>query len=464
MDILVVIVVGIAVLACGVGGLATGAWLVDRAARDRIRRAEEAAAGALAHAREVEARLGLAEQALAHEQKLGRERVRLLEASQGRLTAEFKALSSEALRESSTSLLSLAEERFATVQSNANRELDARRLAVEHLVAPLGDSLSKMESRLQTMELGRQDAYSALVTQVRALHEGHERLRVETGNLVTALRSPSARGRWGEIQLRRVVEMAGMLHHCDFTEQAGLEGADGRLRPDIVVHLPGDKTVVIDAKAPLEAYLDAVSATDDATARTKLVAHARQLRVHVDKLAAKSYWEALSNAPDFVVLFLPSDQLLSGALEHDAGLMEYAVGNRVLLATPVTLIALLRSVAYGWQQQGLAENARRIAELGREMQDRLARFAEHLAKVGRGLESAVDAYNASVGSFESRVLVTGRRFQDLEVAGRPVPELTTIDLRPRPVASREEGKPTLEPVRSVDSLPAGDAEASAAAG
>src|SRR5439155_23838842 len=239
----------------------------------------------------------------------------------------------------------------------------------------------------------------------------------------------------GEIQRRRVVEMAGMLHHCDFTEQSTLAGEHGRLRPDIVVQLPGDKTVVVDAKAPLEGYLVAVGATDDAQARAKFVVRARQLRAHVGKLAAKSYWESLTNAPDFVVLFLPSDQLLSAALEHDATLMEHAVVNRVLLATPVTLIALRRSVAYGWQQQALADNARRIADLGREMHDRLARFAEHLAKVGRGLDSAVDAYNASVGSFESRVLVTARRFGELEVSDRELPEMGRVDRSSRAVTS-----------------------------
>ncbi len=388
--------------------------------RERLHRAEAAQALAL---RDLE-----------HERSLGVERLRVLTEAHESLTDQFKALSADALRDSSRSLLALAEERFAAVQARATGELDERRSAVEHLVAPIGESLSKMEDRLQSMELTRQDAYSALVTQVRTLHEGHEKLRTETGNLVTALRSPTARGRWGEIQLRRVVEMAGMLRHCDFTEQAELMGDDGRLRPDIVVHLPGDKTVVVDAKAPLDSYLDAVGAVDDGAARLKLIGHARQLRVHVDKLAAKSYWESLGNTPDFVVLFLPSDQLLSAALEHDAGLMEHAVASRVLLATPVTLIALLRSVAYGWQQQSLADNARRIADLGREMQDRLSRFAEHLAKVGRGLETAVDAYNASVGSFESRVLVTGRRFQELEVAGRPVPEVPTIDRRARAVS------------------------------
>ncbi len=436
-----------------VGG-AIGAGAVGVLARARLLAVGQERADARERLHQAEAARALALRDLEHERTLGAERLRVLTEAHDGLTAQFKALSADALRDSSRSLLALAEERFAAVQARATGELDDRRTAVEHLVGPIGDSLAKMEDRLQAMELTRQDAYSTLVTQVRTLHEGHERLRVETGNLVTALRSPTARGRWGEIQLRRVVEMAGMIRHCDFTEQTELVGDDGRLRPDIVVNLPGDKTVVVDAKAPLDSYLDAVGAVDDNTARLKLIGHARQLRVHVDKLAAKSYWESLGNTPDFVVLFLPSDQLLSAALEHDAGLMEHAVASRVLLATPVTLIALLRSVAYGWQQQGLADNARRIADLGREMQDRLARFAEHLAKVGRGLETAVDAYNASVGSFESRVLVTGRRFQELEVAGRAVPDLPTIDRRARAVSSDQPELPTVNtrigPVGAVD--------------
>src|SRR5438552_10578816 len=365
--------------------------------------------------RQAETDTRILEHDLAREREAAAEKLGLLEGAHERLKVEFKAVSADVLRESTSQFLTLAEERLAVTQTRAAGDLDERRQAVEHLVAPLGEALTKMEDRLDTIERARQNAYSTLTEQVRALHDGHERLRTETGNLVTALRSPATRGRWGEIQLRRVVEMAGMLHHCDFTEQSTLAGEHGRLRPDIVVQLPGDKTVVVDAKAPLEGYLDAVGAPDDAQARAKFVVHARQLRAHVDKLAAKSYWESLTNAPDFVVLFLPSDQLLSAALEHDATLMEHAVVNRVLLATPVTLIALLRSVAYGWQQQALADNARRIADLGREMHDRLARFAEHLAKVGRGLDSAVEAYNASVGSFESRVLVTARRFGELEV-------------------------------------------------
>lgn len=337
-------------------------------------------------------------------------------------------------------------------------ELDRRREAVEHLVTPIADSLGKVDGRLEQLEVSRQRAYAGLTEQVRLLHESQELLRGETSNLVTALRSPAARGRWGEIQLRRVVEMAGMLAHCDFEEQATLVTEDGRLRPDLQVRLPGAKTVVVDAKVPLEAYLDACGADDEGECKARLGQHARQLRTHVDKLAAKSYWEQFADAPDFVVLFVPGDQLLSAALEHDAGLMEHAVANRVLLATPVTLIALLRAVAYGWQQEALAENARQIAALGREMQERVVIFAQHFAKVGRGLDRAVDAYNDAVGSLEHRVLVQTRRFGDLGVGDRDVPQPPAVEKRTRSLIGVVGDHATVRELDLVDGGDAGDEE------
>jgi DNA recombination protein RmuC len=289
------------------------------------------------------------------------------------------------------------------------------------------------------------------------LHDTQESLRTETGNLVTALRNPSTRGRWGEMQLRRAVEMAGMLRHCDFVEQATVAGDDGRIRPDVVVRLPGSKSAVIDAKVPLHAYLAAVEATDDGVQTARLRDHARQVRTHIDTLASKAYWSQFADAPDFVVMFLPGDQLLAAAFEHEPALMEHAVANRVLIATPVTLIALLRSIAYGWQQENLAENARQIADAGRVLHERLGTFGGHLRKVGANLDRAVGAFNEAVGSYDARVMPAARRLGELDVAEGEVPGVAAVDRRARPVST---GDPAAAPSRSpggeVIDLTAGD--------
>ncbi len=368
------------------------------------------------------------------ERRAGAEKLELLQQTAAEMEKQFKALSADALDRSSRQFLDLATERFAVAQKQASGDLAQRQQAFEALVKPLGESVGKLETQVEAIERARQQAYGNITEQLRALTDGSRELRTETANLVTALRRPSARGRWGELQLRRVVEMAGMVGHCDFEEQATVTSDDGRLRPDLVVQLPGGKSVVVDAKAPLDAYLDATEAADEEVSRAKLVAHARQIRTHVDKLAAKGYWQQFPDAPDFVVLFIPGDALLSAAYEHDASLIEHAVANRVLIATPVTLIALLRAVAYGWQQESIAENARQIAELGAEMQSRLATYVEHVAKVGRGLDSAVDAYNKSVGSLETRVLVTARKFTELGVSERDIDEPAGLERRPRELA------------------------------
>jgi DNA recombination protein RmuC len=328
-------------------------------------------------------------------------------------------------------LVTINEAKLKSQHDLAAADLEKRQQAVEHMVEPIAESLGEIGSRLEQLEVSRREAYAGLSQQVRSLNESQELLRDQTGNLVTALRNPQARGRWGEMQLRRVVEMAGMLPHCDFEEQSTVTTEDGRIRPDVIVHLPGSKTVVVDAKVALDAYLAAVEESDDVQCKAKLVQHARQVRTHVDKLAAKSYWTQFSDAPDFVVLFVPGDSLLGAALEHDPGLMEYAVANKVLLATPVTLIALLRAVAYGWQQEALADNARQIADVGREMQDRVLTFVKHFGKVGRSLDRAVEAYNDAAGSLEHRVLVQTRRFTELEVNDTDIPAPAPIDKRAR---------------------------------
>lgn len=328
-------------------------------------------------------------------------------------------------------LLTTNEARLKSQHDLAAADLEKRQMAVEHMVQPIAESLGQIGSRLEQLEVSRREAYAGLSQQVRSLYESQELLRDQTGNLVTALRSPQARGRWGEMQLRRVVEMAGMLPHCDFDEQSTLATEDGRIRPDVVVHLPGDKTVVVDAKVALDAYLEAVEARDDAGCKAKMVQHARQVRTHVDRLAAKSYWNQFPEAPDFVVLFVPGDSLLGAALEHDPALLEHAVANKVLLATPVTLIALLRAVAYGWQQEALADNARQIADVGREMQDRVLTFVKHFGRLGRSLDRALEAYNDAAGSLEHRVLVQTRRFTELGVGETEIPPPAPIDKRTR---------------------------------
>ena len=351
----------------------------------------------------------------------------------------MKALAADALSSNNQSFLTLA-----------NSQLETREQAVEHLVAPIKESLKQVDAKLGQLELTRQGAYSALTQQVSQLVETQKELRSETSNLVTALRSPVVRGRWGEMQLRRVVEMAGMLAHCDFVEQATVGSVDGgRLRPDVVVSLPGGKRVVVDAKAPLQAYLDALEAKDEDTRRARLADHARQIREHIAKLSAKSYWSQFDESPEFVVLFIPGETFFSAALEHDPTLIEEGVNQQVILATPTTLIALLRAVAYGWNQETVAESAREVSELGRQLYNRLATLTEHFSKVGRGLESAVRAYNDGVGSFERSVLPGARKLKDHGVSpSSELAELKEIELATRVINTPE--LPAVVPDETAD--------------
>jgi DNA recombination protein RmuC len=348
-----------------------------------------------------------------------------------RLAGAFAEISTQALAQNNEQFLALADARFNEARTQAQGDLDQRQSAFARLLDPLSETLARYERGLQAMELERRGAYEGLNEKVAQLHTGHEQLRKETRNLVTALRSPQTRGRWGEVQLRRVAEMAGMIEHCDFSEQVSTNSDEGRLRPDMIVHMPSGGEVVVDAKVPLEAFLQLLDADDDEERARCQTRHARQLRTHVDQLAKKGYWKQFDRSPQMVVAFIPGDQLLAAAFESDPTLQEHAMANGVLLTTPVTLIALLRTVALGWQQETLAESAREVQRLGAELYDRLRVMGGHMQTLQRSLTSSVDAYNRAVGSFESRVLVSARKFPSLGVQGAEIADLSPIEAAPR---------------------------------
>ncbi len=337
----------------------------------------------------------------------------LLQAKQ-EFTTTFKGLAQEALNGNNRLFLDLAVATLEKTQQQAQNELDKRHVAIQEMVKPVKDSLEKVDAKIQEMEKVRTGAYEGLLQQVKTLNDSQNLLRQQTSSLVQALRTPNVRGRWGEIQLKRVVEMAGMLEHCDFFEQTQLKTNDGVFRPDMLVKLPGSKYIIVDAKVPLAAYLEATEGMDELQRQNKLKEHAKQVRAHISMLAKKSYWDQFSTAPEFVVLFLPGENFFSAALEQDPSLIEYGVDQRVIVATPTTLIALLRAVAYGWRQENLAQNAQEICERARELYKRLVDFGKHMSKLGRSLDSSIESFNKAVGSLESRVLVTARKFNDLD--------------------------------------------------
>ncbi|BBF99867.1 MULTISPECIES: DNA recombination protein RmuC [Pseudonocardia] len=357
------------------------------------------------------------------------------------LKDSFAALSQDALARNNEAFVALAESRIkeATAELSAKAQGDetARAKAVQQLLDPVSAALGRVEGQLRSVEKERESAYAGLREQVRAMAVSSEKLGTETKALVNALRAPQVRGRWGEMQLQRVAEMAGMVEHCDFSTQVSADGEGGGVRPDMIVRLAGGKQVVVDAKVPFAAYLEAVETSDPAVHAQKLTAHARQLRTHVDQLAGKAYWEAFEPTPEFVVLFVPGDPFLEAALRSDPGLLEHAFGRNVVLATPTTLVALLRTVAYGWRQEALARNAAQVHRLGRELHGRLATMGTHVARLGRSLDSVVESYNRTVSSLEARVLVSARKFTELQVSDTELAEPGTVDRTPRAVSAPE---------------------------
>jgi DNA recombination protein RmuC len=363
------------------------------------------------------------------------EQKRLLEEAEKQLKEAFQSLASEALQASNRQFMDLARASFDSLQKEASGDLEQRKVAIGGMVEPLEKAVNELRAEVNKIESARQEAYGGLRTEVQQLATTSKELRLETGSLVSSLKQPQVKGKWGELTLRRAVELAGMSPHCDFVEQVSVEGEEGRLRPDLIVHLPGDTQIVIDAKVPLHASFAATSARSDAEYRAAMAQHASLVRDHMNRLSAKEYWKQFARTPEFVVLFVPGESFFSAALEQDRTLIEDAIEKHVVLASPTTLIALLRAIAYGWNQQLVTENAEKIKNLGKELYDRILKFAEHLSDVAKGLERANKAYNNAVSSFDSRLVPSVRKFRELGVGNADVPDIDPIETSPRPTLS-----------------------------
>ncbi len=407
-------------------GLATGlllGWLITRSFLIRKMMEESAAHG-------------VQKAALEGELKAAAEKIARFEEMKTQMTDSFKALSAQVMQENNRSFIDLAGQTFARYFSAARQEFEVREKAVAESVRPVFEALEKYDRQVQAMENARQKAYGELSQQVLSLSQTQNALQRETGKLVNALRMPQVRGRWGEITLRRVVELSGMQNQCDFFEQQTVQTEDGALRPDMIIRLPGDRKIVVDSKVPITAYLDALESSGPDQAEEGLKRHAHHVQAHIQKLAAKAYWSRFSPTPEFVVLFMPGENFFSAALQQQPGLIEEASEKGVILATPTTLISLLKAVAYGWKQETAAQNARAISELGGELYNRLAMMADHLNALGRDLDRCVTTYNSVVGSFERRVLPSARRFDKMGVTvkgGKTLMASAPVDNRPRTV-------------------------------
>ncbi|VAX12276.1 DNA recombination protein RmuC [hydrothermal vent metagenome] len=332
------------------------------------------------------------------------------------LSDTFSNLSRQALKHNSDEFLKLAQENLKQFQSQAQADLGQKEKAIEHLIKPIQEALQKTEQQIQGMEKERREAYGALHTHLQSMTQAQASLSKETRNLVNALRRPEVRGQWGEMTLKRLAELAGMVEHCDFYEQESIRTDEGQQRPDMIIRMPDGREIVVDVKTPLDAYLNAIEKEDDESRDQELVRHARNVRNRVNELAAKAYWAQFKNSPDFIVLFIPGDQFLGAALDKDPDLLEDALRQQVILATPTSFVALLRAVGYGWRQEQLAENADKIKQVGEELYNRLGTFANHLQKLGRSLESSTKHYNSAVGSFDSRILPSAQKFTDMGIS------------------------------------------------
>lgn len=381
---------------------------------------------------ELDAARGRVEVELESERKHFQERLDTLEQARAQLADSFSTLSREALKHNSEEFLKLARENLGRFQSEAKADLDKREQSIEGLVKPIRETLAKTEQQIQQMEKERREAFGSLGQHLQIMAETERLLRQETQNLVNALRRPEVRGQWGEMTLKRLAELAGMVEHCDFYEQEHRTGPEGAMRPDMVVRMPDQRELVVNAKTPLDAYLSAMEAKTDQERVEQLKRHARKVRERMRELASKAYWSQFKHSPDFVVLFIPGDQFLAAALEQDSALLEDALSNKVILATPTSIVALLRAVAFGWRQESLAENAEKIRDLGEDLYGRLATFTEHLTRLGKGLGQSVDNYNKAVGSLERLVLPGARKFTELGIhSKKTLDELNPLEHAPR---------------------------------